>query len=156
MYKFAPLLAGVALLGALAKTGGCQVQTVVGSGVMQTVTFEIASFDAVRIGHTFFATIVHGEEASVVVTADDNIMERIVVTVSDSILRVDFGGPINLQNATLSVAITVPTLTDLRLSGASKAELDDISTDGKFFLGLSGASEVFGELRVESLRMALS
>lgn len=156
MIKLTPLLAGVFLLGALAKAGGCQIQTVTGSGVLETTTHEVAPFDAIRVGHTFAATSSQGDTPSVVVTADDNLAEHIEVEVTDTTLRVGFAGPINLRNTTLQVAITLPTLTDLRVSGASEADLQGIVADGRFFLQASGASEITGDLTAEALRVSLS
>ena len=149
-----PLL--LILLGAILLDGCSLGPSVTGSGVLVTKEYAFEGFTAVEISHSFEAEIVQADTFSVSVTADDNLLENLVVTHMGDYLRIGLKDIHSLRNATLQVVITLPRLRGLRLSGASTAQIQDFQLEGLVDFTLSGASELTGGITVDEAAFHLS
>ena len=58
-----------------------------GSGVVVTESFDLGGFDEIRVSSAFEVDVEVGPEVSVVVRADDNLIEHLEVEVDDDRLR---------------------------------------------------------------------
>lgn len=140
-------IGGLALFGATA----CDVSfetSADGSGVPETVTYDFDAFDEVDISGVFSAdiTIAEGPPA-VAITIDDNLVDRLEVRVDNGELKVDMTrGNVN-HDVSPTVVITVPSLTELDLSGASSATVDGLD-EPELKLDVSGAADagLFGDV----------
>ena len=111
-----------------------------GSGNLQTARRDVPSFKAVKVGGASNVEIKVGEEQSVEIETDDNLLEFTKTYVKNDTLNIERRGNI-WTSSPLRIRITVPHLTRLNLSGASKADVKGVRAD-KFELDLSGASKV--------------
>lgn len=131
-------------------------QDVDGSGQAETVSFDFDSFDEIDLTSTFEAeiTVVEGPP-SVEVTVDDNLVERLDVTVDNNELKVGFKrGNIDAV-VTPTVVVSMPSLTELDVSGASAARVDGVGGP-KLSVDVSGAGEADINGMVEELQVDLS
>jgi serine/threonine-protein kinase len=133
-------------------------RTIVGSGKPATKQWKLVDFTDVSIRNTFHAEITRGDHFEVTVTADDNVLEHVVVAKEGAQLRVGLenGRTYRLRPDTLKVAITMPALEAIELSGASQATLRDFESDRPFRARISGASKLSGSLRAGDLNLAAS
>ena len=92
-----------------------------GSGVQSTKTFELDSFDQVRFSGSGTYNIQCGEEQSVSVSFDDNLMEFVELTVENGKLKLDVTESYSSSDG-LIVNITVPELKNVKVSGAGTAK----------------------------------
>lgn len=111
-----------------------------GSGNLQTERREVPTFTAVKIGGAAHIEIRAGEEQSVEIETDDNLLEITKTYVKNDTLHIERRGKI-WTSSPLRVRITVAELKRLHLSGASKADVKNVRADN-FELDLNGASKV--------------
>ena len=130
--------------------------TITGSGNTVTKQFALTNFSGVSAGSTFQVSVSPGPSPSVAVTVDDNLAPYLDVTVSGARLHLDLKPNVNLRNATLKAVVTVPELTALELSGASKGVLEDCRAGKSIDIEVSGASRLEGTLESHDTRLSLS
>lgn len=156
MYFKAGLLASVAVL----LLAGCTffpVRGITGSGNLVTETYDFDNFTAVRAGSAFQVTIAQGDTYSVQVTADDNVMDKLIVESRGGALILEMRQPsVFLGNVTLRAEITMPELEEVRFSGATHGSMTGFTTDGAFLAEASGASTIEGDIESDSLRVDIS
>lgn len=143
-------IGGLALFGATA----CNVSFSLGaegSGIPETVTYDVESFDEVDLSNSFNGeiTVVEGPP-SVEVTVDDNLVEKLRVEVDGDELNVDIKGNSIDFGVVPTVIISMPNITELDLSGGSSAVVTGVDTPS-FKVDLSGGSDAEVDGAVENL-----
>lgn len=109
---------------------------VLGSGVTATETRAVAPFDSVELAGADSVTIQVGPAQSVVVQADDNLLANVTTRVDDG--RLVIATTRSFTTATpMSVALTVPSLESLTLSGSGAVTADGIEASA-LRISLSG------------------
>ncbi len=143
---------GILAAGSLAACGAIDIAfDVDGSGDSQTETYAFDSFDKVNIGSTFESTItIQSGEPSVEITMDDNFFEHVDVDVSNGELRIRMDAGNYDHNVDPRVVITMPSLVELDLSGATETELSGLDED-EFDVEISGASSLTFEGSADKL-----
>jgi len=149
------VLAILALAVTLVNTG-CDaglgiLSSIEGSGDLKTQEYDLEDFSGVEVGSAFVVTVTKSDAAksagySVTVTADDNILDLIVVDQSGQTLRIDLDGSTRVSNATLEATITMPALGSLKVSGATRATVSGFSSKDTLALEASGASGISGDI----------
>ncbi|WP_181233539.1 head GIN domain-containing protein [Enhygromyxa salina] len=125
------------VVGALT-LAGCSLR---GSGTQMTEQRELASFDEIELGGVF-KVVVHvapGTTQKVEVSGDDNIVPKILTTVSGSELDLSVDHWMVRPEHPVTVEVWVPSLTKIEASGAAKIEVTGLHGEA-FELDLSGAS----------------
>lgn len=108
---------------------------------------DLKKFSGIQICNAFEATLMQGDDYSADVTIDTDLEEYLDVSVVGNMLYVRLkDAPLKLKKLdrkSMMVTITVPALSQISLTGASKLSSDDIWTSpmGKFTLEMSGASK---------------
>jgi len=137
---------------------GCSIPfttQVTGSGPAVTKDFDLAGFTAVAAGSAFQVEITRADTHSIAVTVNENLVERLDVSVSGDTLRISLKPGI-ARNATLKAKVTMPELTGLDLSGASRTTLAGFNSDKSFNAEVSGASTLSGDLNCGDARFDVS
>jgi hypothetical protein len=122
------------LIGALAVVllyalfGHSSSSTVHGSGVPATQARNVAPFDAVELAGANNVVIRAGAKQSVVVHADDNLLDRVTTEVHSGTLVIGNTPGSFETNAPMSVDITVPSLTALKLTGSGNIVADGVDS----------------------------
>lgn len=124
-----------------------------GSGVVVTESFDLGGFDEIRVSSAFEVDVEVGPEVSVVVRADDNLIEHLEVEVDDDRLRL--GLDESLRNGTLEATVTLPSLRGVDISGASEVTIIGIDA-ADLDVEISGASEVTASGQAAALRLDAS
>ena len=135
----------IGVLSAVFIFGGWHLGEVVGSGDLVTNQEFISDFTAVDAESGFDVEISQSDSYSVMVTADDNIMEYVEVRKSGDTLRIGVKWGYSLRSATLDVAITMPELFSIALSGGAKANIEEFNVTSDFSIEVSGGSRLAGE-----------
>jgi hypothetical protein len=103
--------------------------TVHGSGVAATETREVPPFAGVDLAGGTDVTVRVGEERSVVVRGDDNLLSRITTEVVDGNLVVgQTPGSFETKSPT-RVGVSIPSLDDLKLTGSGILTVTGIDAD---------------------------
>jgi hypothetical protein len=125
------LLGGVAvaLLYQLDVFEGSSSSTIDGSGVPATQARAVGEFTGVELGGSNNVVIRVGEEQSVVVKADDNLVDRVTTEVqSGTLVIANTPGSFSTRSP-MSVEVSVPTLDTLQLTGSGNIVVDGIQTE---------------------------
>lgn len=125
-------------------TVGCE--ELVGSGDLQTKEYTFSDFTKVDIGSAYKFEISRSDSYSIVITADDNVMEHVRVTKSGDTLKIDLSTIGPLISATLEAIVTMPRLRGLEVSGASRGTISGFSSSEDLDIEVSGASRVEGDI----------
>jgi len=137
------LLGLVLLAGCSALSGLNFVQ---GSGNPVTQEFDFSDFTEVGIENAFAGTITRGDSYRVVVTVDDNLVDRLKVEQNGNRVTIGFNKTTATTNADLTYEITLPTLSALEVSGASQAQITGFTSGDELSIEASGASRVEGDI----------
>jgi hypothetical protein len=152
-------LAALAVIALLAAACGVNIGSVhiTGSGHTETRTYDLADFQSLAVSHTFSVAVTRGDAFSVSVTADDNVFDDIVIEKQGTRLEIGLRSRVAIIGAvTLEATVTMPALTGVDLSGASRATLSGFTSTGAVALNASGASRFSGDLGAGTLNIELS
>ena len=97
-----------------------------GSGVAATETRDLPPFGSVELAGSNIVTISVGEEQSVVVRADSNLVDRVTTTVQDGSLVIGNIPGSYTTKSPMSVTISVPSLEALTLTGSGVVTVTEI------------------------------
>lgn len=121
-----------------------------------TETRVLDPFNRVRLSNALNVNIVQGDEQSVVVKADDSVIDKVKTEVKDGLLRVYideewFRRVFNNKTNKVTVDIVVPELTALDAGGACNVNVSGFRNEN-FTVKASGASDInLSEFIVEGI-----
>ena len=156
----AAIVVAVSVICTLLVLRGCP-GGLVGSGNLETEAYAFSDFTEVEIDSAFEFEIEQSSSYSINVTADDNVMEYVQVSkdgqtlkiglrtgirIGSATLNIGFGTFPFLESVTLKASVTIPQLSGLTASGASRGTISDFSSNGDLDITVSGASRVTGDL----------
>lgn len=153
------LIVATAVAVALA-AAGCSGSTVFGkkikgSGVLQTRSIGVEAFHTLKASRGVHVVIA-GSGDSLVIRADDNVLDYVVTQVKNGVLRIGIDEAINaLHHA--QVEVTVPGnggIRCLKASGAASIVSDELlEADGNMELTASSAGSVRAAVRARECRI---
>jgi hypothetical protein len=147
----------VSLACSLPELPSISLESLTGSGNVVTQEEAISDFDKVDISHSFVVDIKQGENFSVIIRVDDNLVEQLQVEKFGSTLKIGLKPGVSMvSNATLEAEITMPELTGLDLSGASNATISGFKSTKNLTVDLSGASSLRGDIEAGDTSFDLS
>jgi hypothetical protein len=128
---------------------GCAQVTLTGSGNVITQEESLTGFDKVDISQSFNVDITQGENFSVVVRVDDNLVEYLEVERQGSTLKIglDPTRSLTIFSATMEAEVTMPELVGLELSGNSDARVSGFESTESLTVDLSGNSDMRGDIQ---------
>ena len=142
---------GVALLYESDVFGGSSSSGVEGSGVAASETRHLDPFGSVELAGSNNVVVRVGEQQSVVVRADDNLLDRVTTEVQSGKLVVGNTSGSFSTSSPMSVEVSVPTLSGLTLSGSGnivvsgvEAESLTVTLQGSGTLTASGTATRLG------------
>src|SRR3954451_16924581 len=137
--------------------GSLNAKVIHGSGVPASEVRELPPFDSVELSGSNDVSIHVGSEQSVVVHADDNLLDRVATSVDGRRLVVGNergGGTVVTTETPLRVEVTMPTLDDVTLSGSGLIGAAGIDAE-IFTVTISGSGVVNASGRTHALVVTL-
>jgi len=126
-----------------------------GSGRIATEKRALTGFTAIEASGAIDVDITQSDSYSVEVSADDNILPKIITKVEGETLLIERNGDDFFNSSTVHVKISLPKLAALELSGASDGTAKNIKAD-KLNLEISGASKLIVSGTVTELHSEVS
>lgn len=143
MKKIAILMALMcAMLASLASCNGTIGTPVTGSGIMETRTFVYSDFSKLEIDNAFVAEITKADSFTLTITTDTNIFDYLDVRKSGSTLHIGLQRNHIYIGTSQKAVITMPALSSLIVSGASKTQTTGFSSTTTTVFEVSGASRL--------------
>jgi hypothetical protein len=127
-----------------------------GSGKIIDQDMKIADFSSVEVKGAFILEIIQGESAKVIIRTDDNLVNRVRVSLENKIVKIGIDAPSSFFPTSLIVKITMPQITGLNLSGGAKAILKGFKSSKEFNLLLAEGSILNGSLEAGVMDFTLS
>jgi len=133
----------------------CNLIGEMGSGNVVRQERKVATFDAIDVSGAFDIYLTQGTTQSVIVEADDNLMDLIKTEIHGSTLEIDTKKAI-MHSKSMKIYLTFVDLKDIDVSGAvdietqNKLSLQDLSISG------SGATKGKMEMDVQKLKIDCS
>jgi len=128
----------------------------IGSGNLTTEEYAFTDFTKVEISSAFEFEIQQSSSYNISVTADDNVMEYVQVSQVGQTLKIRLGTVTWLGPVTLRASVTMPQLSDLTVSGASRGDIYDFSSTEDLDITVSGASRVNGDITAGDVEFDVS
>ncbi len=130
-----------------------------GSGEMKTVSRDVSGFTRLALGSIGELTLVQGDEESLVIEAEDNILPLITSVVRDDTLFIglDETGLSNvIPTKDIKYRLTMKEITGLEVSGAADITAQTV-TAGELEIKSSGAGTMkIGNLTANRLKVEVS
>ena len=127
-----------------------------GSGYLVTQNMPISDFTKVETGNSFKVSIIQADSFNVAVRVDDNLVEHLDVRKSEETLVIRLKSGVSARAATLQAEVSLPELTGVKLTGASRAVVGGFTSQGNFSAELSGASFLSGNVQALQTDVDLS
>lgn len=127
-----------------------------GSGNVITETREVSNFDRIALSGIGDVTLIQGNEDSLKIEAEDNVIPYIITEVEDETLYIDFKHKAIIPRESIKFIITMREIRGLATKGVSNLEADKVETDS-LDIGISGTGNVnINKLSAESLTINIS
>jgi hypothetical protein len=128
-----------------------------GSGNLITRTYDESGFTGVTTGYGAIVDITAGDSYAVTVEMDDNLEPYLQVSNTDGMLSILLDSTQkDYFNPTLNVAITMPELKSINLSGGSLGTITGFGSEQPFDVELSGGSQLRGDIESGNADVAVS
>ncbi|UCC53891.1 MAG: DUF2807 domain-containing protein [Anaerolineaceae bacterium] len=154
MFRLTMLL--VLVMGIL--LSGCVPTTITGSGNVVTRDEAITGFDKVAISHSFEVDVIQGEDFSVIIRLDDNLIEHLRVVKEGSTLKIGLNPNRNytVRDATMEAEVIMPQLAGLDLSGSSHAMISGFKSVADLSTDLSASSSLQGDIEAGNINIDMA
>ena len=120
-----------------------------GSGNVITKTFTTKAYDIINVSGSMEVYLEKGKEGTIQVTAEDNVLEHILVESDGTTLKISMKKNTSLRN-TKQIKIKVPfeSLSELSMIGSGEFEGKDLIKSDGLKLSIKGSGEI--NLKVET------
>src|SRR3972149_9381305 len=154
--KVAFVLAIIGMLAIFAASCKWTIGFVRGSGDVVTEERDVSDFHKVHLSGVGNLIITQGEEESLTIEADDNIIPLISADVSGERLTISFKRGYNfIPSSKIKFHLTVVDLDEISLSGAGDIDCGGFSTERLEF-EVSGAGDIDFDANAERIEVTLS
>jgi hypothetical protein len=141
-------------------TGACGININIdaerGSGSVVTETREVTGFDRVVLSGIGDVTLVQGDEITLEIEAEDNVIRNITTEVRDGTLFIGYNQRAVFPTRTVKFYLTMPEVRGLDTRGVSNIQAEDLSTD-QLDIGISGTGNIVIEnLQADQLAVNVS
>ncbi len=156
------ILLGLSLIAVLLAVAACQaspINVLTGSGTVRSESRPVSAFDEVELAGLGALTITQGQQESLTVEAEDNLLPTIRSDVRGRrlVIELDEGRTVNLRpTKPIRYTVTVRDLSAVKLSGAGTVAIPSLTTT-RLDVRMSGAGDVsLDDLTASELALSLS
>ena len=119
----------------------CGLFSIYGSGNIVENRYAYTDFTSIKASYTCDLTVMKGDDFSIVIQCDDNIVPYLETSLSGNILNISLSSGYLFTNIEFEATVVMPELKYLNVSGASSATTTGFENNGDFNLIVSGASD---------------
>ncbi len=134
------MISFVLLIALIASGCSCAFWGIRGNGKLKTENRNISDFTKLEAAGSYLIKVKCGEEPSLKITAEENLLSFIRSSVYGKTLRIDTRKNISPRKE-IVLEITVDDLKELNCSGANSINVKNINND-EFTVNLSGAGNI--------------
>ncbi len=130
-----------------------------GNGTMATEVRELGTYDAISVNGSIYVSLSQGEEGSITLEAEENLLEYIEITNKNEKLRIKIKDQISLRTSHgKGIKINVPVTEVSKLSLNGSGDIDGMFplTTSKLKLNVNGSGDIEVDVAVEELQAAIA
>jgi hypothetical protein len=127
-----------------------------GSGNVKDQTIEVTDFTDLDVVGPFVTEVIQSNSYDVVLSVDDNLLNRVLISCEDKTLRLRIQAPASFFPTLLKVKISMPIIQNMILTDEAKASLSGFSKLSGFILIAKQSSSLKGYLDAENVNLDLS
>ena len=120
-----------------------------GSGKIASENRNLSEFDTLRLDIRADVTVIKGEKAKCVITADDNILPMILTKSADKVLRISAKESYSSRQK-VEIAIEIPQLRKVEINGAGRIAVTGVLKE-RADLVISGSGDITAKGQVKEL-----
>jgi hypothetical protein len=151
------VLAGIFISGCIViDLNGCSGQSVRGSGTVISESRQVPKFRELRLEGRGKVALTQGNQTSVEVTTDDNILPSIDTEVTNGKLIISHEKGKDLRPTTLNFAITVKDLEGVSIAGSGDIVGNDEFNSERFYADIAGSGDIAIKVSVDRLESSIS
>lgn len=139
----------ILLLGGLI-ISACSLTGISGKGDVKKETREVGDFTGISVGGAFDVVVEQGSSNSVVIEADENLLEHIETAVEGGVLKIRTTQNI-YKHKMLNAYVVLKEFESLKISGACDLKTRGTLRGDKVSMRLSGASDATISLECQEL-----
>ena len=147
---------GALVIGLALTACGAFYGNVKGSGNVVTEIIPISGFSKVEVGNALQVTITEAADYSVAIDIDDNLVQYLDVKQVGETLEIRLQSGKSARSATMEARVSMPKLTAVKLSGASKGFVRGFVSGANFDARVSGASHLTAAIQALQTNVELS
>lgn len=129
--------------------------TIKGTGPAKNKDYNVSGFHGIDVSHGFDVILVQGNSEGLTLTAQENLLEYITVTVDQGILKIYSDKNINATQP-LKARITFKDINKLHVSGGGDVSAETPVNVQKMDIGMSGGGDVTLNLNTDALECGIS
>jgi hypothetical protein len=146
------------ILGVTIIFSGCNrvASAMNGSGKIIDSPINASDFTYVNIAGPFQVEIIHTDNYNVILSTDDNLVSRVLVSLEDHTLKVSIQAPASFFPTSLKLKIEMPDINNLVLTENVKGSISGFPNINSFYLSLKKGSSLNGFLEATNINFDLS
>ena len=125
-----------------------------GNGEVTTITREVGNYDQVNVGGFFDVELVYGDEGTITISGESNLLEYLVTEVKDTALKIKVKKGKNLKpSKNKNITITVPfrDLDEVTLAGSGDVISKNVIKASSFNSAVAGSGDLILEVEASSV-----
>ncbi len=135
----------------------CDWYTIFGNGVITVNSYNLPSFDQLKVSGAFAVEVVQGDESKVTIEADENLMDYIEAEVHFDRLNIKLVKRSSLSfTKTPRIIVETPALKSIKLSGASSIKSRSLKDASMIDITTSGAGKIYMNLDAPRVKVSVS
>jgi hypothetical protein len=135
---------------------GCSAQSVKGSGNIIAESRQVPEFNKIRLEGQGKVALTQGNQTSLEVTTDDNILPSIETEVKNGKLIISHEKGRNLRPTKLNYFITVKDLEGVSISGSGDIKGNDEFSANNFYADIAGSGDIAIKVNTNRLESSIS
>ena len=136
---------------------GCGSTELTGSGdITEEKYSDLGEFVRIETDSSFQVTVTKGDQRGVVVRADDNVIDDVVVETDGDRLSIRVDPGVRLSNSKLEADVVTPELLSVEANGATVVVVQDDFQPDRFEISATGASDVTADLTTTDASVSAS
>ena len=151
------VLSGVFTSGCIViDLNGCSARSVKGSGNVISESKQVSEFNKIRLEGQGKVVLTQGNQSSLEVTTDDNILPSIETEVKNGKLIISHEKGKNLRPTKLNYIITVKDLEGVSISGSGDINGNDEFYSDSFYADIAGSGNISIKVSANRLESSIS
>lgn len=126
-----------------------------GSGTIKSETRQISGFSKVSLEGAMDVYIVQGDNESVRIEADDNLLKLIETNVKKGELEITNSESIS-PSQTIKVYVTARTLEAMSVAGSGNMTTQSAFSSEQFDVAIAGSGDITADVRAETVEAAIA